>query len=149
MDEALEKSEIDFVEDFAAKVTVGLIASICGVPREHWPFIRRMTLDISRDYGKAPFFREPQPEIEARIANYGKAMNEFIAEHVNYLRRTNTPSILTEIGKSIKDDAMFAAVGAIILGAGNETTANLITNSLYELIHHPAQFDAPGTSIAS
>ena len=140
MDEALEKEEIDFIEEFAGKITVGVIGTLCGVPKEHWPFVRKVTVDLARDYGKAQFCKEPQPDIEAGVANYGKLMGEFFGEHVKYLRRTDTPSILTDIGKSVKDDATFAALGANILSAANESTANLMTNNLYELVHHPAEF---------
>ena len=37
VDEIIEKEEVDIVNDFGAQVTIGMITTILGLPREDWP----------------------------------------------------------------------------------------------------------------
>ena len=124
---------------FQQALATSIIGTICGIPEEDWPFVRENTVEVSRDYGKGPFFREPQPEIEARLVRVHQNLGPFVVEHIARLRKTRTPSILTQVADQIDNDAAVMGLCALILGAGNDTTSNLMANGLWELMQKPEQ----------
>lgn len=139
LDEVIDNGDIDYMEDVAARLATSVIGTICGIPEEDWDFVRRQTIEASRDYGKGAFFKEPQPEIEARLKKVHSELGPFVVEHIQRLRKDKTPSILTQVADQIDDDRPIMGLCTLILGAGNDTTSNLMANGLWELIQKPEQ----------
>ena len=131
--------EIDFMEDVAAALATSIIGTICGIPEQDWDFVRKFTIESARDYGKGSFFREPQPELEQRLHKVLLEGGGYMMEHVKTLRRTQTESILTTVAEQVDDDMAVLGLCMLIVGAGNDTTSNLMANGLWELMQKPEQ----------
>ena len=139
LDRVIDAGEVDFMEDVSAALATSIIGTICGIPESDWDFVRGFTIESSRDYGKGAFFREPQPEIEARLQKVAVEGGGFIAEHVRTLRRSKTESILTTVAEQIDDEMAVLGLCLLIVGAGNDTTSNLMANGFWELMQKPEQ----------
>ena len=139
LDRVIDAGEVDFLEDVAASLATSIIGTICAIPEADWPFVRKMTIEASRDYGKGSFFKGPVPEIEARVAKVHKELGGYLVQHVKTLRQTKTPSILTTVGEQIDDDMALLGLCLLIVGAGNDTSSNLMVNGFWELMQKPEQ----------
>lgn len=139
LDRWIDNGEVEYHEDVSATLATSIIGTICAIPEEDWSFIRKATIDSSRDYGKGPLFKEPQPDIAARLDKTFKELGGYIVQHIQTLKKTKTPSILTQIADEIDNDMAVIGLCSLIIGAGNDTSSNLMTNGLWELIQKPEQ----------
>jgi cytochrome P450 len=140
MDKCLNAGEIDLVEDFAGPIVNGLICKICGIPDEDREFIRSKAMLVAAHYGKGLFWKEPNPDIEATIAKVGWEFGFYFIQHVEVLRKSKTPSILANLSEQLAEPREIAAICALLIAAGLETTTNMIVHGMQELIRHPDQF---------
>lgn len=145
VDEILEKGEVDIINDFAAQVTIGMITTILGLPREDWPMIRQWTADISVNIMADVWLKERDPVREAETA---RVANELSAYFHDYLadRKKNPKDgdlislfMTTEIDGDKLSDKEVEATAMLLLLAANETTTNLIGNFVRTLSRHPDQ----------
>jgi cytochrome P450 len=141
MEQCLDAGEINFVEDFAANVTVGMICELCGIPQEDWALVRRMTLDLGREDGRPVFWKQPHPEVEARVAKVMAEMTVYLNEHVRTRARVGGNDMISMLAREIDNPRHMVGLGILLIGAGNETTTNLMTHGLQELLRHPAQME--------
>ena len=141
VERCLDAGEINFMEDVCAALATSIIGTICGVPESDWPFIRAFTIESSRDYGKGSFYKEPQPELEERLAKVAVEGGGYVLDHVKSLRRTNSESILKTVADQVDDDAAIMGLCLLIVGAGNDTSSNLMANGFWELMQKPDQMD--------
>ena len=139
LDRWIDNGEVDYHEQVSAALATSIIGTICAIPEEDWPFIRQQTIDSSRDYGKGPLFSEPQPEIMERLQKVAMTLGPFIVEHIKTLNKSKTPSILTQIADEVDNEMAVIGLCSLIIGAGNDTSSNLMTNGLWELVQKPAQ----------
>jgi cytochrome P450 len=144
IDEAVEQcvgtGEVDFVEKFADHVTVGLICEICGIPKEDRELIRTKAMLVAENYGKGLFWKEDNPDIEAMIAQVSWEFGFYFIQHVERLKVSGQNSILGSMAPQLNDAREIAAMCALIIAGGVETTTNNIVHGLQELIRHPDQF---------
>lgn len=144
IDEAVEQcvgtGEVDFVEKFADHVTVGLICEICGIPKEDRELIRTKAMLVAENYGKGLFWKEENPDIEAMIAQVSWEFGFYFIQHVERLKVSGQNSILGSMAPQLNDAREIAAMCALIIAGGVETTTNNIVHGLQELIRHPDQF---------
>jgi cytochrome P450 len=141
-DELMERfepgQEIDFGHDLALHVPVAVITEILGIPAEDrgqfhdWSFAFASTFD--------PMI---QGEARDRAIRGGLEMFDYLAEIVAD-RHRNPRDDLSSIVVQARDDdgepledAEIIAQLALILAAGNETTTNLLTNTVSILIDRP------------
>ncbi len=139
MEKCLNAGEIDLVEDFAGPIVNGLICKICGIPDEDREFIRSKAMLVAAHYGKGLFWKEPNPEIEAIIAKVGWEFGFYFIQHVEVLKKSKTPSILSTLSEQLAEPREIAAICALMIAAGLETTTNMIVHGMQELIRHPLQ----------
>jgi cytochrome P450 len=140
MEKCLGTGEIDLVEDFAGPIVNGLICKICGIPDEDREFIRSKAMLVAAHYGKGLFWKEPHPEIEEIVAKVGWEFGFYFIQHVDVLKKTKTPSILSSLSEHLTEPREIAAICALMIAAGLETTTNMIVHGMQELIRHPDQF---------
>jgi cytochrome P450 len=144
IDEAVEAcvgtGDTDFVEKFADHVTVGLICEICGIPAEDREMIRAKAMLVAENYGKGLFWKEENPEIEAMIAKVSWDFGFYFIQHVERLKTSGQNSILGRMAEHLDNPREIAAMCALIIAGGVETTTNNIVHGLQELIRHPDQF---------
>jgi cytochrome P450 len=140
--DALEQcnGEVDLVETYAAQLPVIVIADLLGVPVERredflrWGAAAAATLDPG-----LPFRRYVASERALR------AMHAFLREHFARLRRPGKDLVSRLVGlpedEALTDRELHATV-MLLLGAGFETTMNLLGNAVVLLDAHRDQWDA-------
>lgn len=128
----------DLVDAYASQLPVAVIADLLGVPERWqadilaWGNDGAMLLDPSlgwRDY---------------RVAELAvRRLNAWFDDHISNLRADPGTDLLSRLatmpGDDRLDDRELRSVGLLVLGAGFETTVNLIGNTIVQLDAHPDQ----------
>lgn len=126
-------SPADLVEWFSQPIPTRVITGMLGIAEEQRPDYQRWILAmLSLD-------TEPEPLREARDGLYGG-----LAELVRARRVERGDDILSDLihgDTPLKDDEV-VGIGALLLIAGLETTANMLGLGAYALLSDPAQADA-------
>lgn len=126
---------VDLITDFAAKVPIAIIAEMLGFPPAdrdrflEWGDKVTPLLDIGTSWRS---YRVAMRAIEN--------MDAFLADHIATLRRAPGEDILsTLVGSGELNLAELQAGASLLMGAGFETTVNLIGNAVAALSAHPDQ----------
>jgi cytochrome P450 len=132
---------VDLVETYAAQLPVLVIADLLGVPTDRradflrWGAAAAATLDPG-----LPFRRYVAAERAMR------AMHAFLREHFERLRREPGDDLVSRLVGLPDDEALtereLHATVMLLLGAGFETTVNLLGNAVVLLDAHREQWDA-------
>lgn len=136
--EASGRDGFDLVDAYASRLPVVVIADLLGVP-EHlhddlltWGNAAAFMLDPALSW---PQYREAVDGVRHLHAWFG--------EHVERLRRESEDHLMSRLVDLEGDDALttseLRAIGLLLLGAGFETTVNLIGNAVSLLFEHPDQ----------
>ncbi|GAB19682.1 putative cytochrome P450 [Gordonia effusa NBRC 100432] len=138
LDDLAGKPQVDLVADYAAKLPVAIIAEMLGVPLEHAPKLLKwgghgsVLLDVGISWGA---YRQASDSLVA--------FDHFLDEHIASLRASRNDGILgTVIAEGDLNPRELKVTAALLLGAGFETTVNLIGNGIVALQRHPDQLDA-------
>ena len=131
-------TSFDLVDAYASQLPVAVIADLLGVPEQWqddilaWGNDAALLLDPSlswRDYRVA--------EVAVR------RLNAWFDDHIAHLRADPGTDLLSRLatmsGDEQLDDRELRGVGLLVLGAGFETTVNLIGNAVVQLDAHPDQ----------
>ncbi|MFD3746149.1 cytochrome P450 [Nocardia sp. NPDC058633] len=126
---------VDLITDFAARVPIAIIADMLGFPpadREmflRWGDMVTPLLDLGTSWRS---YRAAMAAIES--------MNDYLADHIATLRRAPGEDILSTLVSSGDLSLRELQAGAsLLMGAGFETTVNLIGNAVAALSAHPDQ----------
>ena len=135
----LRGGTVDLVETYAAQLPVLVIADLLGVPVERredflrWGAAAAATLDPG-----LPFRRYVAAERALR------AMHGFLREHFEHLRREPADDLVSRLVGLPDDEALtereLHATVMLLLGAGFETTVNLLGNAVVLLDAHRDQW---------
>ncbi|MGH3724909.1 MAG: cytochrome P450 [Mycobacterium sp.] len=139
--ENLERKEhADLLEDYASQLPVAIIAEMLGVPRADAPFL------LAWGNHGATLLDIGMPWTAYRDAT--QALSEidyYFDAHLVRLRKELAQDPTTEgiLASIVRDggltDRELKATMALLLGAGFETTVNLIGNGIVALLRHPEQ----------
>ncbi len=132
---------LDLVPSYAAELPVTVIAEILGVPldmREQflaWGNGAAVTLDIGISYAE---FRQSEADLTA--------MRQWMLGHFARLRANPGEDLLSQLVQVQDEDGgltedELAATAMLLLGAGFETTVNLIGNGTVQLVDHPQELE--------
>ncbi len=130
---------VDLVEAYAGPLPVQVIAEILGVPAHmqaemlEWGNAAAVTLE--------PVIR--YREYRAAIIALRK-IHHWLADHLQQLRRSPGEDLLSQLAQLVDDgetlsDVELRATALLVIGAGFETTVNLIGNGVALLMEHPEQ----------
>lgn len=132
---------VDLVGSFAAQLPVLVIAELLGVPVERrddflrWGAAAAATLDPGLPFGR---FLAADRAL--------RAMHGFLREHLDRLRRDPGDDLVSRLVTLPAEDALtereLHATVMLLLGAGFETTMNLIGNAVVLLDAHREQREA-------
>jgi cytochrome P450 len=138
LDDLAGDDRFDLVERFASQLPLTVIAELLGVPPEDharvlaWSNIAAEALDPGlswRDY--------------RRIEHAIRRLHVWFDGHVARLRAHPDDDLLSRLatldGEDRPTEDELKAVGLLVLGAGFETTVNLIGNAVVQLDRHPEQ----------
>ncbi|WIX80483.1 cytochrome P450 [Amycolatopsis carbonis] len=122
---------VDLVQAFAHPVPAVMICELLGVPYADRDSFQGHAAAVS-DVDAAP---------EERFAAYGK-LQEYVGRLVPAKRAEPTDDILSELTTSDLTDEELAGLATFLLGAGLDTTANMLALGTFALLQHPEQLDA-------
>jgi cytochrome P450 len=138
---AVGDGTVDLVDTYAAQLPVLVIADLLGVPVERredflrWGAAAAATLDPG-----LPFRRYVAAERGLR------AMHRFLSDHFERLRRDPADDLVSRLVGLPEDEALtereLHATVMLLLGAGFETTMNLLGNAVVLLDAHRDQWQA-------
>lgn len=128
----------DLVDEYASQLPVAVIADLLGVPEESqadilaWGDDAAMLLDPLLSWRR---YRVAEASV--------RRLNGWFRQHIENLRADPGADLLSRLAVMQDDDRMddheLLAVGLLVLGAGFETTVNLIGNGVVQLDEHPDQ----------
>ncbi|MEW1846138.1 cytochrome P450 [Nonomuraea angiospora] len=119
---------VDLVEAFAAPVPAVVICELLGVPgEERASFIAEAT-ELVR----------PDATQEQKISTF-LAMQARMRDLVVARRAEPTDDLLSGLARSDLTDEELANIGFMLLGAGLDTTANMLALGTFALLRHPGQ----------
>lgn len=132
---------LDLVEHYAAPLPVRIIAEILGVPEDmHGPLLEwgnaaAVTLDPALSYRT---FKQAAAAL--------REMHAWLGQHLEHLRRNPGDDLMSKLASATDagdelSDVELRATALLVLGAGFETTVNLIGNGTMALLTHPDQLD--------
>jgi cytochrome P450 len=123
------RNTVDIVAEYAGQLPVAVIAEILGVPENmHAQF-------LAWGHGAAPILDIGLSHREYSAVNQAlRAMNAWFIEHFENLRRKPGDDILSQLVNADADDRLtdleLRATAMLLLGAGFETTVNLLGNGI-------------------
>ncbi|MCB1094224.1 MAG: cytochrome P450 [Verrucomicrobiae bacterium] len=140
LDSVKDKGEMDLMLHYASPLPLIVISELLGVPADDRELLRRWTIDIV----PAIDFSPSREALMKATQGCGKLMEYLQAIIVE--RRKGPPKedlISALIAAEEQDDRLseeeLISMCALLLGAGHETTVNLIGNGSYALLQHPEQ----------
>ncbi|QES46640.1 cytochrome P450 [Streptomyces venezuelae] len=131
--DAMEKAgpPVDLVTAFAKPIPTIIICELLGVPYE----------DRASFQEQVDSFMSGEPSEEELIAAY-TATQEYLAQLVAAKRAHPTDDVLSELTDSDLTDEELRGIGLILLAAGFDTTANMLSLGTFALLQNPAQLAA-------
>jgi cholest-4-en-3-one 26-monooxygenase len=140
LDEMSKKSEADFVLDFAAPLTLSVLADMLGVPRDDWQQMFAWTNQVA---GSAdPEFQNEQTSSLGTMAQARDEMFAYFLEMAERRRREPKDDMVSVLANAELDGAPMAdfqllSYLVLLVVAGNETTRNAASGGLLALLENP------------
>lgn len=138
LDQAIPKGEVDFVHAVAARLPIRVLGQVIGVPAEDCDLLLDWTNRVVSD--DPEFMRTPDEKERARAEMF--AYFEHLTEERRRSPRSDLISVLVRaaIDGELLSWEDLAAYYFVLVGAGNETTRNLISGSVIALDENPDQY---------
>ena len=133
------RPDTDFVRDFSGAFPVIVIAEMLGVEPTRRIDFKRWSDNIVRGTGR-PASEAERAEVRATNAEMRAYFHQAIADR----RKTPREDLLTALVQAEEERQTLTAdevlaMALLVLLAGNETTMNLLSNTVLALLAHPAQ----------
>ncbi|QES47084.1 cytochrome P450 [Streptomyces venezuelae] len=122
---------VDLFQIYAMPIPAQMMCELLGVPYEDREFFERQVI-ATNDNSHGP---------EAQFAAFAE-IQKFLNELVLAKRANPTDDVLSELTDSDLTDEELTNIGSLLLGAGFDTTANMIGLSVYALLTNPDQLAA-------
>jgi cytochrome P450 len=141
LDRLIDMGKADLIGDFALHLPMSVICEMLGIPSEDRESFRKWTVAIAAVF-------EPFPS--AKVQDAADVATEEFEAYFNDLiprRRENPGDDLMSLMIQAEDEGdrltheELIASGTLLLGAGFETTTNLIGNGTYALFKNADQWD--------
>lgn len=127
----------DLIADFAQQVPIAIISEMLGFPQASrdeflaWGDAATPLLDIGISWRS---WRDAYLAMDL--------MDAYLDDHIARLRREPGEDILSSLVTAGElDERELKATASLLMGAGFETTVNLIGNGVVQLLSHPEQLD--------
>jgi cytochrome P450 len=135
--------QMDFMWDFAVPLPVLVISEIVGIPEDDWERVKQWCDDFA--LVAASFYANIASEQQLeRGLHSTMAFRTYLAAQVDEIHRAPRDDLLSSLvhaeeeGHRLTLDELLANTILLLL-AGNETTTNLLGNSLVALLQHGEQ----------
>ncbi|MGV9411971.1 cytochrome P450 [Nocardia sp. NPDC003693] len=135
LDALPENGSADLIGDYAQQIPIAIIAEMLGFPHEsrdeflEWGDAASPLLDFGISWKTWRTAAEAMMDMDA-----------YLDRHIARLRREPGEDILSSlVSAGDLDDRELKATASLLMGAGFETTVNLIGNGIVQLLAHPDQ----------
>ncbi len=121
----------DLVTAYAQPVPAAMICELLGVPYADHEFFQRQALTLT--------------SLTSSVEDKGAAMTalyEYLHDLVLAKRANPTDDLLSDLTTSDLDDVELSGLGSFLLGAGLDTTANMLALGTFALLSNPEQLEA-------
>ncbi len=118
---------VDLVAAYAQPVPALTICELLGVPYDDHEFFQRQVSEVM------------EPESMDQVGRAWNRLADYIARLAAAKRAAPTEDVLSELTGTDLDDAELAGLGTFLLGAGLETTRNMIAFGVLALLDRPDQ----------
>ncbi|MGY6655706.1 cytochrome P450 [Amycolatopsis sp. TRM77291] len=128
--DAMERqgTSADLVTAFAQPIPALMICELLGVPYEDHEFFRRNVLPLN------------QPDAPAEVQEAAiNALGGYLYKLILAKRAEPTDDILGELTNTELTDEELTSIAFLLLGAGLDTTANMLALGTFALLEHPDQ----------
>ena len=135
-----DKTEFDFVADFAGPLPCLVIMAMLGVPKADLARVKRMSDEMALFIGSSRTSAEKYDTAEAATHE----MAEYFRRHIAQRRACPGDDLLSELvhlvdnGDRLSEDELIATF-ILLLFAGHETTTNHLANGLLSLAQFPGE----------
>jgi len=135
---ALADGGFDVVRDFAEPLPIRVIAELLGLPPEDRADLKRWSDELAVMLDGSIAMQHVGRAVQAGIA-----VIEYLRTHLEAKRRDPKDDLISAMVSAqerdrLTDDEILGTV-LIVMGAGHETTTNLIGNGVLALLRHPDQ----------
>jgi cytochrome P450 len=133
-----QETTYDLIHDFTMIPTV-IVADMLGVPEERYGDFQRWShgIDSNLAYG------HEDPAIRQMMHQMSSELNEYLREEIDRHRREQPKDLLTAMigmaDSGVMNDDEVRSAAVLLLLAGYDTTAKLLSNTLMALEDHPDQ----------
>jgi cytochrome P450 len=141
LDQALGKSEMEFMTEFANPLPVRVIAEMLGIPSEDQRDFQVWSDDLADFFGNAAATIDTARRAQISLISLTEYFRALLPE-----RRANKGDDLVSLllrveeeGEVLTGEELLAQC-TLLLVAGHETTTNLLGNGMLALLQHPDQF---------
>ena len=142
-----DRGQLDIVDDFAHPLPVDVISEMLGVPAEDRPRFEVWVPALVRRLEPAQSVSKTEIEQAGQAATQ---MREYLSGLIAARRATPADDLISGLATMMMtttttsndntvqmNDEELLTTTMLLLGAGYETTVNLISNSMLTLLHHP------------
>lgn len=136
IDQICNKKQIDFIDDFAYKLPIIVIAEMLGLPVEDREKLRNWSVVLIET--------QVTEKNKKLIDENAEAFSDYLKNIFTLRRKEPDNNLISaflkleEADDHMTEDELYAAIFLLII-AGHETTVNLISNGMHALLCHPEQ----------
>jgi len=143
LDAAMERGEIDLVEEYSVPLPMKVIAGMIGIPLSQWSTYKRWSDTILR----LSYSRSGGEEAERSLVQFRAVtieMQAYLAGLLAERRESPRDDLLTHLieaemdGERLTEEEILGFFQMLVVG-GQETTTDLIDNAMLCLLEHPDQ----------
>lgn len=144
VDELIENlrsaGETDFIAAFAFELPITIISDMLGVPTEDRGDFRKWTVALAQTLEPLPP-PDVQDAADDATVKMGAYFHDLIAQRRGHSGDDLLAGLIAaeEQGQRLTEDEIVSTAG-LLLGAGFETTTNLLGNGMLALLRHPDQW---------
>jgi cytochrome P450 len=142
IDDMRSAGEVDFISAFAFELPITIICDMLGVPTDDRADFREWTVALAQTLEPLPP-NDVQDAADVAAGKIGEYFHALIAQRRNQPGDDLLYALIAaeEEGSRLSEDEI-VSTAALLLGAGFETTTNLLGNGLLALLRHPEQWQA-------
>lgn len=138
IDEFVDKGKVDIDAEFSEPLALKVVTRVLGLPIEDYEQLRRWYVDFAD--ALANFANDP--EVRKRGLRTRDEFQGYVMKHLKFLQSNPDDSVLSAVLSDDEHDLsleeIISNVTVIIFG-GLETTAAMLSNTLWALLQHPTQ----------
>lgn len=140
--EYTDQHEMNLVEAISYPLPIMVISQMLGVPADDWRLVRELSKDMGADFEPLSTQEDLDRTNRAtvKMQDYFRDLIKVKQQHPGDDLLTNLIAVHEEAEDQFSIDDLLANVSLLLL-AGHETTSSLISNGVFELLSHPAEFE--------